>query len=140
MSSETGPRPPPSSLTRWAAVLAGQFGPRDVDLLGQLGHAGQHGDPGGEPRQRPVPLGEARRSLRARVDLHEPSVHGEPGQGAVGLLDPHLAGHDVADQRRVAVEHREGALGGRQDDRGGTAGEQGLLGRDDLHAEDAVGH
>ena len=67
-------------------------------------------------------------------------MHGQADQGAVGLLDPHLAGHDVAHQRRVAVEHGQGAVGGRQDDRRGAAGEKGLLGRDDLDAEDAVGH
>ena len=67
-------------------------------------------------------------------------MHGQPQLGAVGHVDPHLAGHHVAHQRRVPVEHGERAVGGGQDHRHRAAGEQGLLGRDDLHAEDAVGH
>ena len=67
-------------------------------------------------------------------------MHRQAHQGALRLLDLHLAVHDVAHQRSVAVEDREGPFRGGQHDRGRAAGEEGLLGRDDLHAEDTVGH
>ena len=67
-------------------------------------------------------------------------MHGQAHQGPVGLLDLHLTGHHVAHQRRVAVKHRERALRGGEHDGRGAAGQEGLLGRDDLHAEDTVGH
>ena len=92
------------------------------------------------PGQRAVALGQPLGRARARVDLEEAAVHGQAHDVAVGLLDLELAGHHVADERRVAVEHGEVALGGGQDDRAGAPGEERLLGRDDLHAEDAVGH
>ena len=67
-------------------------------------------------------------------------MHGQTHEGPFGLLDLHLAVHDIAHQGRVAVEHGEGPFGGGQHDRGRATGEEGLFGRDDLHAEDAVGH
>ena len=58
----------------------------------------------------------------------------------VGQIHLDQAGDHVADEGGVPVEHGERAFGRRQDDRGGPAGDEGLLGRDDLHAEDVVGH
>ena len=67
-------------------------------------------------------------------------MHRQEHQGPLRLLDLHLAVHHVAHQRRVAVENGEVPLGGGQHDGGRTTGEEGLFGRDDLHAKDAVGH
>ncbi len=67
-------------------------------------------------------------------------MHRQPDERAFSLLDLHLALRDIAHQGGVAVEDREVPLRGGQHDRGRTAGEEGLFGRDDLHAEDAVGH
>ena len=68
-------------------------------------------------------------------------MDGQAHQHAVGLLDLELAGHDVAHERRVSVEHGEGTFGGGQHHRARTAGQERLLGRDDLEAEDVVvGH
>ena len=61
-------------------------------------------------------------------------------QRALRLLDLDLAVHHIAHQGCMAVEDREGPLRGGQHDRGGAPGEEGLFRRDDLHAEDAVGH
>ena len=85
--SAAPPRPEPSSDTRCAADLPGPLGPGHVDLLGQLGDAGQHRDPGREPGQRPVALGQALGRAGAGVDLDEAAVHGQAELRAVGQVD-----------------------------------------------------
>ena len=116
------------------------LGASHVDLRRQLGDAGQHRHPGGQAGQRAIALGQAVGGPWARVDLQEPAVHGQAHQGALRLLDLHLAMDDVTDQRSVAVENREGTFRRGQHDRRRAAGEEGLLGCDDLHTEDTFGH
>ncbi len=70
----------------------------------------------------------------------KPPCTASRSRGAIGLLHLDQAGHHVTDERRVTVEHRQCAFRRGHDHGGGAPGHNGLLGRDDLKPEDAVGH
>ena len=132
-----GRRPACRSLTRWVACVTRLLGARHVDLVGQLGDAGQHGDArrgrGADRRPRP-----GRGRARARVDLEEAAVHAEAPVSRPPLHPDH-ARDDVTDER-VCPSSTVRSPSEVPRTTGGRRREERRLGRDEFDAEDAVGH
>ena len=96
-----GRRSRASSASAGRSALAG---PGDVDLVGRLGHLGQHRD-------------------AVRAHRQEPAVHGDPQRRrspsrSIRTIQP---GASAPEQRRVAGQDAELALGGAGEDRGRLA-------------------
>ena len=122
-STSSGSTSSPSASARSAAPpelghpglggLEGDPGPVDVDLLGQLGHADQQGDPGaGDTLVVTV-------ERHVLLDLGEATVDGDPDVVALGPDHPDHAGLDGAHQGGVPGQEGDVTLAGAQDHLGG---------------------